>query len=208
MDPLSVPRLGTFVLEDSGVPVTRRLAGAPDLDGDGRDDVAVLDPEYSGAALEQGRVMFVLRATMDGWAAGEVLELSDGWDVQIVGEAELDQLAWVDVDFDIDGDGLSDLLLASEDNDENGGVPGIEDGAGKFYVFLGARMQSLMPGTSLSAAEADFMFLGQAGRDGGGALTAADFNNDGRDDLVIGSPNNASTITPYAGKVHVVFSPF
>ena len=50
-------------------------------------------------------------------------------------------------------------------------------------------------------------FLGEKNEIGGGDLTTLDLNNDGRDDILIGNPDNAAAGSA-AGKVQAIYSPF
>jgi hypothetical protein len=108
---------------------------------------------------------------------------------------------------DFDGDGFDDLAV---------GAPGENDGAGFVHVFYSNGSLLVLAGQQLfSQAEAAGDDQGAEDGDGfGAALAAGDFNEDGFDDLAIGSPGedlpeeSASDCTLFecedAGAVHAL----
>jgi hypothetical protein len=72
---------------------------------------------------------------------------------------------------DLDGDGVEDMIIGEPDNDN-----------GYVYIFYGGSQSDLVSG-SMSVSDADATITGSAGA--GYTVTTGDFNNDGKDDLVI-----------------------
>jgi len=102
-----------------------------------------------------------------------------GADVVLSGEFVEDQCGWsVARAGDVDGDGLSDVLVGAHVNDEIG-----ED-AGKAYLMFGATMQG---GGSFAMADADATFVAEGKQDFNGRFvqTAGDVDADGKDDILI-----------------------
>ncbi|MBN1477759.1 FG-GAP repeat protein [Candidatus Sumerlaeota bacterium] len=134
-------------------------------------------------------------AQVTGFASTESLA-----DVSIVflGEAPRDEAGSAIAGAgDVNGDGLSDLLVGAWANDEAG-----ED-AGKVYLILG-RTEPVEGEISLS--EADASFVGEAAGDFAGYAVAGvgDVNGDGLDDFLIGAIGNDESEED-AGKVYLMF---
>ena len=82
---------------------------------------------------------------------------------------------------DVDGDGLADVLVGAERNDESG------EEAGSAYLVLGA------VAGALSLATADVKMLGEAAYDSAGwsVAGAGDVNADGFADILVGAYGTA-----------------
>jgi hypothetical protein len=158
------------------------LAGVGDWDLDGTPDVAVGAP--GGGDV------------MNGWA-GEV-RVFRGADGTILrkmrgsGSGEFGISIAGGPDFDVDADGVSDLVVGDQDVSYNGV-------AGRAVVYSGADGSELrvLPGSGT---------FGQYGRGvGPGYAVAAlrDFDGDGHSDVAVGNPIHASALGPGAGRVQV-----
>jgi hypothetical protein len=83
---------------------------------------------------------------------------------------------------DVDGDGFDDLVLSAVRSS------GAGTNAGRVYVVRGGH-----PLLGRSVSQADFMFSGQqANGRFGTAVTVADFNGDGYEDILVGAPHNSA----------------
>ncbi len=142
------------------------LAGVGDVDGDGVPDVAIGSPLADPLGIDSGLAQIVSGATgllMHALAP----EASSGPSFDLFGSA----VAGLG---DANGDGVPDVAVGAPD-DHNGGLH-----KGRAYVFSGADGQLLM---SVSGSE--------SGHHLGAALAGVgDVNDDGRVDLLIGSPAN------------------
>jgi hypothetical protein len=126
-------------------------------------------------------------------------------DYIIEGENEYDSFgagdnwngAAVDAAGDVDGDGLGDIIIGAENNDDAGGD------AGMTYIFLGASFGSEQ---FVDAADADYRIAGAYGSDRSGSSVAGggDIDGDGLSDVLIGAPQNPDGGVR-AGAVYVVF---
>ncbi len=179
------------------------IVGLNDLDGDGLGELVVGAPQASvGVPLGAGRVYVVLGSTI---AAGGTLSLGNA-DVVIDGVEPSAGAGFLSAPGDLDGDGSSELLIGAPYSSEGG----IE--AGKAYVFRGA---TLLSAASLSLEDADAAFTAEAAADILGTIqckgplggAGADFNGDGRDDLVLGAQVHSGSAV-LDGRTYVLYSPW
>ena len=176
----------------SGFPVTT----AGDWDGDGLDDILI-------SSAERYDVMWM--ATTTYLLSGSRIRTGGDFvpadaDVTLVG-GESWGLSYraVAPAGDMDDDGLSDILIGNDADDEGG------RDAGMSYLMSGATLQQ---GGTFYVTDAALEFLGEARNDHSGKAvsSAGDVNGDGLDDVLIGAPGNGAGGYA-AGKVYVVFTP-
>jgi FG-GAP repeat len=156
-------------------------AGVGDMDGDGFDDFVIgapgrFPPAQPGVPAPGAAYLFY--GGKDRLAGTMSLAQADA---KLVGESNVDfaGLAVASVT-DLDGDGLTDLVVGAPRDSAGGSV------AGAVYVFYGDTER--LSGT-LSLTEADARLVGAPGDLAGFRLDrAGDLDGDGAEDLVIGAP--------------------
>jgi len=171
--PSGLGGLGTtlFPASNWGAQFGFSLAGAGDVDGDGRSDLVVGEPCFSGSHVDGGRVLLYLgKDAGPGWVIADT-EL---------GDASTHFLGWsVDSAGDVNGDGFSDIIA---------GAPGFEttSGGGRPLLIVCAHQPgtgSYMAASSWNAVPADPNL--DAGRS---VARAGDVNGDGFSDVIVGAP--------------------
>ncbi|MFH1654035.1 MAG: Ig-like domain-containing protein [Pseudomonadota bacterium] len=154
-----------------------KVASAGDIDGDGNLDLA-FGTTYPVVNL--GTVYILLGK--NGYPA--IISLTSDADLIFRGVANNDFMGGKDeydpafsITGDLNSDGKNDLII---------GVPGFSGNTGKVYVFYGRSDWTAVTSTN----DADVTITGRFGSDGfGWSLEAGgDFNKDGKDDLIVGSP--------------------
>jgi len=166
------------------------IAYAGDVDGDGLGDILIAAEENDDSGTGAGKVYLILGKTLTG-----ISSLADA-DYIFTGESAGDSAGIIVASAgDVDGDGLSDIMIAATGNDE------ADSYAGKVYIFLAG---SLVPGT-VSVATADFSLTGQGGELAGISIGGAgDIDSDGLDDVLISANNYISRGTAYNGTSYII----
>ncbi len=139
-----------------------------DFNNDGYADIAVGAPGANNAAIQSAGKVFVYYGgpTADGVA-----------DLTLSGTLAGASFGWALASGDVNGDGVSDLIVGAPGED----ALGIISDAGTVYVFLGSSSPSIAPAFTMNGTSA-----GQ--RIGDALVSGGDINQDGFDDLVIGRP--------------------
>ncbi len=173
------------------------VSSAGDVDGDGLSDLLIGAYGNAEGGSYAGKTYLFLGSSL---SSGGSFDLSAA-DASFVGEAEDDRSGFsVSSAGDVDGDGLSDLLIGAYGHVEGGSI------SGKSYLFLGS---SLSSGGSFDLSQADASFVGENSDDfsGSSVSSAGDVDGDGLSDLLIGAYGNDDGGIE-AGKTYLLLSPY
>ena len=193
--------LGGFRIdgEAEGVEAGNAVAGAGDIDDDGRADLVVgawrTGFDAPGGELV-GRV-YVVFGKPDAEAVS-LANVTDGWGgYAITGAASSDFAgAAVDGGGDVDGDGTPDVIIGAPSSDPNGPE------SGRAYVVFGKVDTAPVSLADVEAGVGGFAIEGEQPLDAAGhaVANAGDWNGDGLADVVVGTGETADL----RGRVYLV----
>jgi hypothetical protein len=156
-------------------------------------DAVALGPGHIGSAAVTIQDSCPPSTTGD-WVGDYSLCIADS---SFTGENQLDYAGWaVSSAGDVDGDGLDDILVGAEYNDDGG------SNAGKTYLFFGS---TLAGGGDLDIATADVTIIGETADDRAGYDLAGvgDVDGDGYDDILLGAPYFDESVSGNDGKSYL-----
>ena len=180
---------GSFFGENAGDSAGNAVAGGGDVNGDGYDDILI--GAYNGA----GKVYLIFGNESSSFSPN--LNLSNA-DITFYGESPFDSAGIsVAVVGDVNNDGYDDILIGANSYDK-----GVAD-VGKVYLIFGKESSWPSP---FNLSDADASFYGEYYQDrlGVSLAGAGDVNNDGFDDILIGSNVNDMG-GDRAGKAYLIF---
>ena len=166
-----------------------------DFDGDGIDDLAVGSPgEHQSGKSESGFV-HVFYGSINGFDTSRKPRIN-----QAFGGSEIDtgdRFGHAMTAGDFDGDGIDDLAVGSPGEEQDGA-----QNSGLVHVFFGAGSR-FSTGDVEKFGQNSIGRLAQAHEQFGFSLTSGDMNDDGFDDLAVGSPFRTVSEEVNAGSVQL-----
>ena len=167
------------------------VSAAGDVNGDGLSDLIIGAP-YANNRAGKSYIVFG-KSNNRAIDLNEVASGTGGF--VIVGQSANDNSGWsVDAAGDINGDGLSDVLI------------GTNGTASKAYVVYGKTNSQLVNLNVIAAGTGGFLINGESSgdRSGSSVSAAGDVNGDGFADLIIGA-YDATNAGIYSGRSYVIF---
>ena len=189
-------QFGAYSIQVDGTIIVGATGEIADINNDGILDL-IVGAGFAENGEDIGKVYIFFGDGTGRFNGTPILDAADA-DIIIEGEGAGDFFGASTVITDVNGDGLLDLVI---------GAPGADHGAvdtGSAYVFLNQGAPSYF---ATDATGADHRIDGnQLMGNFGSFIATADFNGDGRADLVIGAPLVDIGTIQDAGAVYVFFN--
>lgn len=203
--PDTLPVAASVTLYAAGANDTASALAAGDFNGDGIADVALaaaFADGPDGARPDAGETYVFLGP----FSHGETRDAGMGQqDSTIYGAQPGDQAGRSIAAADVNGDGITDIIIGAPFADGPGGS---RTDAGEAYVVFGSRSLGQQAREVDLAAGAGLVFLGATAGDlAGFAVTAAHLNGDAYADIIVGAfwADGPSDARDMAGEVYAVF---
>ncbi|CAK0743893.1 hypothetical protein CCP3SC15_1290001 [Gammaproteobacteria bacterium] len=179
------------------------VSNAGDINGDGLADLLVGAFQNTPAAGQYaGRSYVVFGQT--GTTAIELSDVADGTGGFVInGQCEYDRSGRSVANAgDVNGDGLTDLIIGARTSDPVGGSE-----AGRSYVVFGQPGTAAIELSDIADGTGGFVINGQSAneRSGNRVAGAGDVNGDGLADLIVGAKKSDPAAGENAGRSYVVF---
>ncbi|WP_052700425.1 FG-GAP-like repeat-containing protein [Methylocucumis oryzae] len=187
---------GENSLDQSGLDVS----SAGDVNGDGLSDLIIGAP---GANAETGVGYVVFGKTSDT-AAIDLSTIANGTGGFIIRGECVDDFSNVKVSSagDVNGDGLTDLLISAFWHDSDAGV-----NSGRSYVVFGKTSTDAIELSAVALGNGGFIINGECANDSSSSsiAEAGDVNGDGLADLIVGASASRGATLLAAGRSYVIF---
>ena len=180
------------------------VAGVGDVNGDGRDDIAIGAPEAKASKLyREGEVYVLFSDDEPPGTLDAALLVDEGRGLRIRGEGQLYGLAGLTLagTGDLNGDGLGEILIAAPDADIGG-----RSSAGRVYVVFGRSEGGDVELSEIAQGIGGFVIDGEAedARTGVSAAVIGDFDGDRIVDLAVGS-SALDRVGEASGRAYMIF---
>lgn len=198
--------VGGFAItsESKGVDSGWSVSKAGDVNGDGFSDVIVGAPYNGAAGTSAGRSYVVFgKSNLSRIDLSDVVKGSGGF--AITGQAIGDYSGFsVSTAGDVNGDGLSDVIVGAPNNNATGVV------AGRSYVIFGKSTGGEVKLNDIANGIGDGFAITEEGDDrysysGGSVSVAGDVNGDGLSDVIVGVAGIVTQMATQPLRAYVIF---